>query len=108
MLNMGRCFAWFFESRSYLAHLGSIIVLVVNSFFVIYLHVNDPNKDYNYNNKSRLCRDGLCTNLCIVRLLRLAVKWAQMCDNCPKLKNLEVNKKAESCQTYANGVFLKK
>ena len=49
MLNMGRCFAWFFESRSYLAHLGSIIVLVVNSFFVIYLHVNDPNKDYNNN-----------------------------------------------------------
>ena len=32
MLNMGRCFAWFFESRSYLAHLGTIIALVVNSF----------------------------------------------------------------------------
>ena len=47
MLSIGRFFAWFFESRSYLAHLGSIILLVVNSFFVIYLHVNDPNKDYN-------------------------------------------------------------
>ena len=48
MLNMGRCLAWFFKSRSHLAHLGSIIVLVVNSFFfVIYLHVNDPNKDNN-------------------------------------------------------------
>ena len=46
---MGRCLAWFSESCSYLAHLGSIIVLVVNSFFVIYLHVNDPNKDYNNN-----------------------------------------------------------
>ena len=52
MLNMGRCFA--FESRSYLAHLGSIIVLVVNSFFVIYLHVNDPNKDYNNNSNGML------------------------------------------------------
>ena len=51
MLNMGRCLAWFFKSRSHLAHLGSIIVLVVNSFFfVIYLHVNDPNKDNNNNN----------------------------------------------------------
>ena len=50
MLNMGRCLAWFFKSRLYLAHLGSIIVLVVNSFFVIYLHVNDPNKDDNNNN----------------------------------------------------------
>ena len=47
MLNMGRCLAWFFESRSYLAYLGSIIVLVANSFSVIYLHVSDPNKDYN-------------------------------------------------------------
>ena len=53
MLNMGRCFAWFFESRSNFAHLGSIIVLVVNSFFVIYLHVNDPNKDYNNNNNNK-------------------------------------------------------
>ena len=52
MLNMGRCFAWFFESRSYLAPLGSIIALVVNSFFVIYLHVNDLNKDYNNNNNN--------------------------------------------------------
>ena len=47
MLDMGRCLAWFFESRLYLAHLGSKIVFVVNSFFVIYLHVSDPNKDYN-------------------------------------------------------------
>ena len=47
LLNMGKCLACFFESRSYLAYLGSIIVLVVNSFFVIYLHLNDPNKDYN-------------------------------------------------------------
>ena len=47
MLNMGRCLAWFFEFCSYLAYLGSIIVLVVNSFFVIYLPVNDPNKDYD-------------------------------------------------------------
>ena len=51
MLNMGRCLAWFFETRLYLAHLGSIIVLVVNSFFVIYLHVSDPNKDYNNRDK---------------------------------------------------------
>ena len=49
LLNMGRCLACFFKSRSYLAYLGSIIVLVVNSFFVIYLNVNDHNK--NYNNK---------------------------------------------------------
>ena len=49
MLNMGRFFAWFFESRLYLAHLGTIIALVVNSLFVIYLHVNDPNKDYSNN-----------------------------------------------------------
>ena len=32
---MGRCLAWFFKSRSHLAHLGSIIVLVVNSFFFL-------------------------------------------------------------------------
>ena len=51
---MGRCLAWFFEYRSYLAHLGSIIVLIVNSFFFIYLHVNDPNKDYNNNNNKRV------------------------------------------------------
>ena len=50
MLNMGRCLAWFFEFRSYLAYLGSIIVLVVNSFFVIYLPVNDPIKTM-INNK---------------------------------------------------------
>ena len=47
MLNMGRCLAWFFEFRLYLAYLGSIIMLVVDSFFVIYFHVNDPNEDYN-------------------------------------------------------------
>ena len=49
MLNIGRCLAWFFESRLYLAHLESIIVLVVNSFFVLYLHVNDPNNIIYYN-----------------------------------------------------------
>ena len=38
---------------AYIAHLGSIIVLVVNSFFFIYLHVNDPNKDYNNNNNNK-------------------------------------------------------
>ena len=51
---MGRCLAWFFESRSCLAHLGYILVSVVNSFFVIYLHVNDPNKDYNNNNNNNI------------------------------------------------------
>ena len=66
MLNMGRCFAWFFESGSYLAHLGSIIVLVANSFFVIYLHVNDPNKDYNNNNNLRRSINDLrCTVACL-------------------------------------------
>ena len=42
---MGRCLAWFFESHLYLAHLGSVIVTVLNVMgFFIYLLVNDPQK----------------------------------------------------------------
>ena len=47
---MGRCLALFFEFRLYLVHLRSVIVTILNvGFFVIYLLVSDPNKDYNNN-----------------------------------------------------------
>ena len=52
MLNMGRCFAWFFESPSYLAHFRVHNCVSCKYFFVIYLHVSDPNKDYNNNNNN--------------------------------------------------------